>query len=354
MKIKLPFKYVWTLLLIYSFQLSAENHGPEFEFNGFISAQYHLSDNDAEYNHGEEQGLEATRAGLNARVDINERFRVIGQAFVIKHENDSSAHIDWLYTEFEFSENFDIRVGKITLPIGLASEYQDVSFAYPWLNTPASFYSDAEAPRGPQLARDSYEGASLVWKQNIDDWELSVDLFGGDLDLDQMLSKNVTGFSLEADWEQIYLIELTRYQGTMRQVMIPTDPILAASMEGQQHTAWAAGFQLEQLNWLVMLEKGRVEMSDIPAMTTDTWYVTAGYRVGSLLPHVTFESFRRGRPNWNDQDTLTLGLRWDLMDKVALKFELSQIRLNQGNGLFLTRPDSSKINILGFGVDMVF
>lgn len=354
MNLKSSFNFVWPLLLVTSFQLAAENHWPEIELNGFISAQYHTSDTDTQYNEGEEEGFEASKVGFNTRVDFNDRFRVIGQAFATKHEKESKVHVDWLYAEFEFLENVDLRAGKITLPIGLVSEYQDVGYVYPWLNTPAGFYSQAEIPRGPQLSRDAYDGASVVLKQNIDDWALSLDLFAGEMDLEQMRSKNMTGFSFKADLEQSYLIEVTRYQGTMREVNIPADPALAASMVGQHHTAWAVSFQLEQLNWLLMLEKGRVEMSDLPAMSTNSWYGTIGYRIGKFMPHITFENFKRGRPNWNDQDTITLGLRWDIMAKVALKFELSQLRLNQGNGLFLTQPDSNIINILGFGVDMVF
>ena len=104
-----------------------------------------------------------------------------------------------------------------------------------------------------------------------------------------------------------------------------------------------------------MFEISDVVMGDLSAMSATTWYTTLGYRVGKFLPYVTFEDLEQGEPVVDDdQKITTLGIRWDVLQDVAVKLELSNIKLDRGQGLFAKQPDNDSIKMIGFGIDTVF
>ena len=58
------------------------------------------------------------------------------------------------------------------------------------------------------------------------------------------------------------------------------------------------------------------------------WYVTLGYRYRTVLPYVTFADLDEGAdatPTALRQSSVALGLRWDIDDAAAIKFEAKQI-----------------------------
>jgi predicted porin len=63
----------------------------------------------------------------------------------------------------------------------------------------------------------------------------------------------------------------------------------------------------------------------------DAWYVTLGYRMGNFLPHITFansEADPVANPAANQgvsQDSVTLGLRYEINNSATFKFEVQSI-----------------------------
>jgi hypothetical protein len=56
-----------------------------------------------------------------------------------------------------------------------------------------------------------------------------------------------------------------------------------------------------------------------------------------------------------EQNTTSIGLRWDAVDSVAVKFQLDHVD-PEGNGLFgnVTTGFDGPVNVLGVAVDVVF
>ncbi|MDQ1363908.1 MAG: hypothetical protein QG652_1770, partial [Pseudomonadota bacterium] len=114
--------------------------------------------------------------------------------------------------------------------------------------------------------------------------------------------------------------------------------------------------------------------------------VTLGYRFGKFMPHITF-AHSEAEPLAFDptnpisafasmvainQDTLTLGMRYEINDSAAFKLEWSQISLDEttmptalngyvgSNGLYADSITSfgivpeAKSNMIGMSVDVIF
>jgi hypothetical protein len=71
----------------------------------------------------------------------------------------------------------------------------------------------------------------------------------------------------------------------------------------------------------------------------NAWYATIGYRFSSVLPYATFAEIDEGKdasPFALKQSSIALGLRWEIDDAAAIKFEAKQ-----------TDPDVSDYSAVG-------
>ncbi len=338
--------------------LMASGWADRVTIGGFASTNYHRTNEVLPFNGEENIGYDengswlGTRVGVNINAEINKRFRFASQLFATKDKN-FAMDISWAFGDLTLVEGLNLRAGKIKFPVGLVNEYVDVGYAMPWINAPSAIYSEMGAPNGPQMTRESYTGASLLANIGAGDWTLGADLFGGDIALEGSNVKELGGLSLTADWDDIVLLQVSGYQGTMR----GTGNIMGGAMEGVKHKGLLFGAKVDWSNVIVYAERGEISMGDLTMMEATSWYTTVGYRIGKFLPHITYQSYEQGKGSMqeDEQRTATLGMRWDFMTSVAFKVELSQIKTDKGVGLF---PQGStpagSVNMVGFGLDTIF
>ncbi len=336
-------------------QATAAGWTNRISIGGFASTNYNRTDSEIPFNGEENIGLDdkgswsGTRMGLNVNARINKRFRFASQIFASKAE-DFDLHVDWAFGDLALTDELNLRAGKIKFPVGLVNEYTEVGYAMPWIKAPAVIYTELGAPNGPQMTRESYTGASLLGNLSAGDWTLGADLYGGEINLEGSNVRKLGGLSLTADWDDAILFKATAYQGTMHGTAIP-------AMEGAKHKALLYGVKADWNNIIFYAEHGNITMSNLATMKATSWYTTVGYQMGKLLPHLTYQSYEQGKGSTEEdqQNIVTLGLRWDFMPSAAFKAELSQINTDKGVGLFpqgSTPPGT--VNMIGFGLDTVF
>ena len=153
-------------------------------------------------------------------------------------------------------------------------------------------------------------------------------------------------------------------------------------------SAVVLGMSYDPGEWFVVSElvgfKGDGFLSD-----STSWYITGGYRVGSLTPYLTVASTKAhidaesgitsaaGTPlatgaaginaginatlkQFNgSQDSISAGVRWDAMRNVALKLQVERISVKDGsNGRFAnvqpSFPTNAKVNLVTVAADFVF
>jgi len=338
--------------------LWAETWVDRTRLDGFFSARYSVTDEseawlgkESESGINDDGSFYGTKLGLNIMSQLSDRITVASQLFSANQDNSYDTHIDWAFASFQLNQDFALRAGKIKYPVGLVNEYVEVGVAYPWIQAPIAIYSDML--QGPQATRESYTGASLLWDHMTGDWTWGLDLYGGQVDLEQMTIKNMIGLTGRANWDDTVMFQLSAYQGDMK-----TNPgmnAMMALMNNQTHEAVSGGVKVDWNNFLVYAEAARVkmdfEMMGVAMGDSDSWYTTLGYRFSKWLPHVTYQDWERD--NGNGQQITTVGLNYNVTNKVVVKLEASQIDTD-GMGLFENTPDEDSTNMFSLAVDTVF
>jgi len=282
-----------------------------------------------------------TNYGLNISSPINDFVSLSSQLMATSEEENYIVNLDWAIIAMQLNDELVLRTGKIKFPVGIVNEYVDVNYANPWIKAPAVIYSSATY--GSQATREAYTGASLLYNVDVGDWYYDVDLFGGEVGLEEASLKNTAGITFRANWDDMLLLQASHFNGTM--YMHRNNPVFS------------------------MMNGNTGASTDI--MNSDSWYSTLGYQVGDFLPHFTYQSLKQG--DGDENKISTIGLRWDLASSVAVKFELSQISTVVGTkgifrgGLFGVESDAGigvpggnlinpadDVTMFGMSVDVIF
>lgn len=356
MKKMKPLPFAMKILLLSSLAplstAHAENWANRVSITGFASTIYHRT-NEAAYFDGEpnEAGIDdhgsfqGTRLGINLAAKVNDRISIVSQ-LIGTASDDYNVHVDWAFAAINLFEPLTLRVGKVKYPVGIVNEYRDVGYAYPWIDAPASIYT-LYTPNGPQAIRESFTGGSLLYNVNVGSMTYSLDVFGGEVNLETVDVRELRGATAKIDWDDKVLFQISKYNGTMFNATAVT------AMNGQGHEATVAGLKVDWNNYVVYAEAADVKMGSLTAMKAKSNYITAGYRFGKWLPHITTQNFEQGQIV-DDQTINKIGLRYDIWTDTALKFEVGKIKTDKGQGLFDSTPSKNSVNIYGVAIDVIF
>ena len=333
-------------------------------WHGFFTAGGALSDSSTPYQESIDNkgtfGL--TRFGLTASKELEHNWTVAGQ--VIAHvgetvgfEGEEVVSLDWAYATYRPHDSFNLLVGKIKYPNNLASEYLEVGYAYPWIRPPQEFYDHGDL--GPHIASEALSGVSAIFRSRPGSGvRFSLQPFAGESSGVDGRNKKLVGLKTGMTGEGFEAIA-----GYSRSLLVldATSPRLAETDDKYQQ-AWNLGASLERSRAVIYTEYGQSSVEDNPDFKTRAGYITAGYRFGKYLPHLTHARFKQD--SGLGQSSTTLGLRYELSDSSAIKFEWQDIRPKQRTtplvggeqpaGLFGTKPTEDRINVYAATIDFVF
>jgi hypothetical protein len=330
------------------------------------------------------------------------------------------AIIEWAYVDYEFADWVSLRAGKIKQPVYLVNDYVEVGYAYPWIRPPVEVYY-------LNNPLNTVNGAELLLSFPVGPGSLSFQPYIGSNRDDIPNSQGNAYFEAE----NIYGIDV-KYAGRGYSVHASTFKCDVRTYGGLADVPTAFGFAVDvDLNG-----KGECEVSSAgltfdlanivvyaewqERTTTDTlsrpfgdqdaWYTTLGYRIGKWLPHITYATIDGkastitpgavecaassgtvaggggcltplgavdgGTPLFNFpiavQTSITAGLRYEVNDSSALKFEYSVVDVeNDPNelastnnplgvnyGLFNTdftlAPPKDKVGVASIALDVIF
>lgn len=343
----------------------AENWADRINVTGFMSAKYQKIDKDLFFNGddgthddgerggttttaiGKDGSWTGTMLGLNLNTAIDDRITLAAQLLATLEDGDYAVHLDWGIVSYALTDEFRIRAGKIKFPTGIVNEYVSVGNAYPWITPPMLFYT--EESDGPNITREAYTGASALWEYSSGDMNMNADVFGGEIKLEGMFLRNVTGAKFHIDWNEEINFQASYYRGIMR------GPEMRA-MEGLAHTNVALGMRIDWNNIVGYAEWADTDM-ETRMMNGSAWYTTWGYQMGNWLPHLSYQYLEKPEgtaAQLQEQTMSTAGLRYDLSDSADIKFEYSVIKTEKGRGLFTETPTDKSINMFGVAIDVVF
>jgi len=360
---------VASCLLVFAAGLPAAEN---ISFNGFLTVGATKSNSTTASQNGnitDDVGFnEDSRVGIQISADINSRMSVTAQLLGSAEQSQNfDAKFDWGFVSYALTDDLTVRGGKIKFPTFLVSEYIEVGYAYPWIRPPAEVYSS-----NPITA---ITGVDLLFRARLGFFDLLVQPYAGTSSGDDALvpqevlpalalppgtvsyadfdAENMLGINLALSTDTLTLrggYLQTEVSAKSLGVTEPDDVSFAsvgASIDWNNVIAYTEYFERDidgQANAFFPNQKG--------------WYATLGYRLRRFLPHITYAQLRDDNSSSDagtglEQNSLTLGLRYELGTGAAIKLEAQRVEPENGSrGLFLAPEDD--VNIYSIAVDVIF
>ncbi len=348
--------------------------------------------------------------GLQVNYQPSANFELVAQAAALRLDGDAERN-DYLglgFVGWHPNADWSLRLGRVNLDAYLISDHHVVGFTYPFIRPPVEYYG-----RMPT----SLDGGdvSRIWIVDGVQWRAKL-IAGrtengtGDSRLTLWPVVGLVG-SRESDG---LLLRISALHGRTRNNLRVLDPLLQGLQQMQalpvpqvsadaaqmrkalvtrdMRTSYIAGaVAYDRHDWLLTTEINRSKVAHIPSISFTSGYVSAGHRFGAVSAFVMHSVFRRDSaafeaPDWAtplagfgpqlaqqaqqlavgaasainatsaSQNTTSIGTRWDVPPRVALKAQWDHVRWrNQGSALW-SRSDGTpgSGNVLGIAADFVF
>lgn len=311
--------------------------------------------------------------GINIRTEVSDR--VSGAAQLLATSTDTNFNIDaeWAYISYKLNESSSVRAGMLNLTTFLLSDYARVGYLYPWIRPPVEVYENNPMKNflGLEWLHVSYFGKSKLTSQ----------FFIGSAQVED------GAFTFRADDGYGLNFQLDTPHYTLRIGAISPviqidqfDPMTNSTVEyldfNDRAVMMTIGASVDWNNFILYTEAIRTDTdgnTQAAFPNQDGAYLTLGYQIGKYLPHITFgtsegEDFTDPLPPGFvarapiTQDSISLGLRYDVDDSVALKFEIQQVDIEAGKGDgFATLDDNVAVpgsvdsyNVISASMDVIF
>jgi hypothetical protein len=335
------------------------------------------------YTHKWDTGVDS-RLGLQLNAELTENISSVLQV-VSRHRYDNTYMpvIEWANVNYQVSPDFSVRLGRIAVASLMVSDYRRVGYANPWVRPPVEVYQ--------QVPSFNNDGIDLSYSFNVGEIKTTLQAaYGQKYERGPSDSGHGTGQTLTATAEYGQLSARIGYSSGRYNITSPfVDSLFSGFRQlgtglsaipslrpiGEQSLSIAnkyeatnksislldIGIIYDSKDWLIMTEylRRRSESfySDISA-----GYVTVGYRIKNLTPYLTVSRVKTnsnisdpGLPisslpgdlsqtaaalntglntllNYSSaaQNSVSVGLRWDLMKNTALKLQYDRMRFGSG------------------------
>jgi hypothetical protein len=400
---------------------------PELKFSGFGTlAAVHSSEKNADF---VGNLFQPSGAGHTDSVSLRPDSKIAGQVgatfndkvsavlqVVSQHNYDNSwtPRVEWANVKYQATPGLSLRAGRFALPVFLLSESRYVGYASPWVRPPVDVYDMLPITSGDGIDatyRNQISGANNVlhayygnnqvsapggvkaksnpgWGVNdsVEIGSLAVRAAYNSLNLDiqaASLGQLVGGFSTLGTG--LAGVPVPSFQTASAQALALAQKY---KLQGMKLSTVTLGATYDPGDWFLTGEALELKGSGLLANKT-AWYVSGGYRFGSLTPYVTYSETKAriaaepgvsavGDPTTDagiaalnaglqaaqrqlgySQNTSSLGLRWDAVKNVAVKAQYDRIKLspNSAGSLINVQPGfvgGGQVNLFTVAVDFVF
>ena len=388
---------------------------PPVKVTGFGTAALTWTDtNDAEYARPNQVSgaTESHRTGVDSQfgVQADARFNpwltATVQGLVRKNGREGyRAGLTWAFLKAKINDQWSVRAGRVVAPFFLISDYRNIGFANTTLRPPTEVYG--------QVPLDSIDGGDLTYNTSFGDTTLTAQAAVGQ----STVVTTIRGATVKIVGQDIVALNLTAEHGPVilrvahnRARLFPdgpspSDALLAGLRFAESRFGLPVLGQLARdltlankkvsftsmgaiLDWNNIVAQGEIAQrtTDTAQPDTRSWYVTAGYRFGKILPYYTHSQAKAtgrvantvptacaipgclpvltglragvaGVTTITDQATDTIGVRWDFASSAALKVQFDRVRpLNGTNGMFVNVQPGFKgpVTVGAVAVDFVF
>ena len=352
--------------------LAAPTFADDLNINGFLSVGASMMDNDkVVIGDNDNQGgfKQDNILGLQVSKQVNESTMVTGQ-LVSRGSEDYKTEAAWAYVSYAATDDIDLRMGRIRVPLYFYSDFLEVGYAYDWVRTPVEVYN---------VPFSSMDGADVTYRFSIGKSDNSAQLYYGRYQAENSTLdiRNFTGLVLTSN------IDNMTYRASYHQADIATsglvDPTgigtMSAGLSGSIGTSSgnpgspsfndiltskgysaaeiagaaedflvdgqvlsfyevAAAYDNGDFSFIGEYTSSFSDMAFLP--DTSAFLVKAGKRFGNITSHITYASTTTSTDSGingyiqelatleNEENSIIVGLRYDYDSSTALKFEVQQ------------------------------
>ncbi len=323
--------------------------------------------------------------GLQLDAHFNDKLHAAVQVIAKDREQQSlDQSISWAFLQYSLNDQLSLRVGRMALDLYNLSEYRDLGFSYLWVRPPTEFYMP--------IPVHNFDGFDLRYQGRYGHGIVDAKFFVGSSKV--RVVSNVTNFDFEIRpvvglnmsytkgfWKSRFTLSTSETKALDNPLndianVIRTIPVELWPEEEQQETLklleadgkrisyFSIGTVYDPGSWLVQGELVRVYSKYDAAPSNISYYVSAGKRVtnsvslhagfsrvkstdsfhhvpvsqevasGPLAPLIDITGFALNSSRLNQQ-SISLGLRWDLTTRAAMKAQWDHIKVNKhGVGLW--------------------
>ncbi|WP_108652867.1 hypothetical protein [Dongshaea marina] len=328
-----------------------------FNVNGFFSGSVAKASNDVGYAGVKEKVDTEQRSlvGLQMQYNFTDATSITTQIVARAYQN-WKPRFEWAFLKHGFDNGLSLRAGKLRMPLYMYSDYLEVGYAQPWARPPGEVY-DA-------VPLSSYTGGDFIYDLDLDWGTLTFQGFAGETRVDEEDSSfgadftfdNLLGMNVNLNWDEmnfravyaqtnvtannpadgthnIYAPAYVGYWPSATYGAAKANQIIA-TMDGSQGWFGGIGFSYDDGEYLVISELVRVQVAGMYP-DNDGGYLTLGYRINEFTPYVN-AAFMRTNDNGNRasspvssayfdgrRTSYSVGTRWDFMDNLALKADIT-------------------------------
>ncbi|QKJ65298.1 porin [Deefgea piscis] len=387
-----------------------------FSISGFYSLGINHNDSQTSYirdlsqsrtNHGQTSATTDSRVGVQLLADFTPQWSAALQVTAregVDYANGDA--VDWAFLRYRPNENWSIRAGRLSVDMFMLSDFRNVGYTYPWVRPVQDFYG--------LIPFFQYNGADIQYRQQLGDGEIK--LKGNMGRISTTLRSGVGDFRVHGDqlasasleWSDEHF-HLRSSIGQMNlQGKVPGSDLLSNGL-AQLSPFWPSANQIQQdlkINgrlkflllgasydngpWWLQGEWGRVHSETAIYGHMEGAYISAAYRIDAFQPYITLSQaksknapYRAPLPKgplppplaaasqalaaganqflgslYTDQQTYSIGIRWDFHPRMALKFQYDRIHAaDGGKGLWdngNAQAGPLKANIFSLSFDGLF
>ncbi|MGZ5619743.1 MAG: hypothetical protein ACXWFG_02650 [Methylobacter sp.] len=336
-----------------------------------------------------------TLAGAQANIQINEQLEIVGQA-VSRHRYDDTytPELTWAFAKYSPRPDIDLRGGRLGTDFYMRADSRLVGYSYLTVRPSVDYYGGIPfqsldgvdgaftLPLGEGLLRaKAFTGYSpeKIPLENTEPWNISDSLFiGGSLDYQWDSWQFRLGY-FQLRYERDLPGSFTTLMTTLRQTPLQSAQAAAISLAvgGTTSRHYSAGVVYEEGPLQVQLMVSGVKHESAFFQDSVSGYVLTGYRVGDITPYAGL-SWSRSNPTIpnstgipaidnavvsaigrtdSNQNTYTLGLRWDFYSGMDVKVQWDAVR-GRSDSTFLYRWEqpswTGQTHVLSTVLDFAF
>jgi len=344
---------------------------------------------------------------LGVQIDwkANESLQATVQWIARDHAgNFFEQNLDWAFLRWSVQDDVDIRLGRLGVGVFSLSDYRNISYAYPWIRPPHEFYST--------IPYYHIDGADITKKFSIDDGYLSVKLYGG-YSYNQLPTQTsgihnqqspATGANISYEkgaWQARlgYTYATITSNPPIQDLLTPINSPLftqywpdikqlipAMTMRGKEYHFGSIGVAYDDGIWLSQMEAAYIASNTLWSPPRSSAYLSIGRRISTvtlysllgiaktfqndvnvpnpLVPNPALLAYQQQfsrilNNNGINEQSVSLGARWDFYNNMSLKAQWSHYWLGDHNGsrqwqqsVDNTTPNA--VNVMSTGIDFVF